>query len=172
MNDSRITSITQIKEFLKGSQGFDFSLRESPIEKKYKFIDVTVDRMRYHALKKRDKKTIINYLKKITGYKHTQLFRLINRAGRGKLTRILYHRINPHRIYTFRDIKLLEKTDELHVRLSDMATKEILRREYEIFSHQEFQTVSGISHSNIDNLRHSAVYINSTDTDRHYHETR
>lgn len=38
MNDSRITSITQIKDFLKGSQGFDLSLRESSVEEKYKFI--------------------------------------------------------------------------------------------------------------------------------------
>lgn len=161
MNDSRITSIAQIKEFLKGSQGFDLSLCNSPIEEKYKFIDETIDRMRYHALKRKDKKAVINYLRKITGYKHTQLFRLIERAEKGKLERIPYQRINPHRIYTSRDIKLLEKTDELHVRLSDMATKEIMRREYELFNHKEFQTISGVSHSNIDNLRHSPIYRNS-----------
>lgn len=161
MNDSRITSIAQIKEFLKGAQGFDLSLCNSPIEEKYKFIDATIDRMRYHALKRKDKKAIINYLRKITGYKHTQLFRLIERAEKGKLKRIPYQRVNPHRIYTSRDIKLLEKTDELHVRLSDMATKEIMRREYETFHHQEFKTIGGVSHSNIDNLRHSLIYKNS-----------
>lgn len=161
MNDSRITSIAQIKDFLKGSQGFDFSLRNASIEEKYKFIDLTVDRLHYHALKKKDKKTVIDYVKKITGYKHTQLFRLINRATKGKLKRIPYRRINPHRIYSSFEIKLLEKTDELHVRLSDMATKEILRREYEVFRHPEFKTISGISHSNISNLRNSLIYKNS-----------
>ncbi|MEK7141705.1 MAG: hypothetical protein AAB800_04170 [Patescibacteria group bacterium] len=65
-------------------------------------------------MKKKDKKVIVNYLRKITGYKHTQLFRLIKRAEKGTLKKIPYHRIHPHRIYTSRDIKLLEKTDELH----------------------------------------------------------
>jgi hypothetical protein len=161
MDDSRITSIAQFKEFLKASQGMDVSLEDASIEEKYKFIDVTVDQLHYHALKKKEKKTVINYLRKITSYKHTQLFRLIKRADKGKLQRFIYRRTHSHRIYTSRDIKLLEKTDELHVRLSDMATKEIMRREYELFGHREFQTIAGISHSNIDNLRHSLIYKNS-----------
>jgi len=65
MNDSHITNITQIKEFLKGSQGFDFSLRNAPIEKKYKFIDKTVDMFSYVKLRKKDKKVVISYLKKL-----------------------------------------------------------------------------------------------------------
>ncbi len=63
-----------------------------------------------------------------------------------------YHRIHPVRTYTSADIKLLEKTDELHLRLAEMATKEILRREYELFNHQEYQTIAGISHAHITNL--------------------
>lgn len=161
MDDSRITSIAQLKEFLKASQGMEVSFEDAPLEERYSFIDATVDRLHYHALKKKEKKTVINYLRKITGYKHTQLFRLIKRSEKGKLVRIPYHRINPHRIYTSRDIKLLEKTDELHLRLSDMATKEIMRREYELFHHQEFQTIAGVSHSHIDNLRESPIYRNS-----------
>ncbi len=161
MNDSRLTDVSQLREFLKASQGMEVSMEDASIEDKYSFIDETVDRLHYHALKRKDKKIIINYLRKITGYKHTQLFRLIKRAGKGKLAKIAYHRANPHHIYTSRDIKLLEKTDEFHVRLSDMATKEILRREYELFNHQEFKTISGVSHSHIDNLRESPIYRNS-----------
>jgi hypothetical protein len=55
----------------------------------------------------------------------------------------------------------LEKTDELHLRLSEGATKEILRREFEVFHHNNFQTISRISHSHITNLRHSLIYKNS-----------
>lgn len=55
----------------------------------------------------------------------------------------------------------MEKTDELHLRLSEGATKEILRREFEIFHHNNFQTISRISHSHITNLRHSLIYKNS-----------
>lgn len=161
MNDSRITSITQIREFLKGSQGFDFSLRNAAIKEKYSFIDESVDRLHYHALKKKDKRVVIAYLKKITGYKKAQLARLIKQSIMGTPIRKPYHRIHPVRIYTGREIKLLEKTDELHLRLSEMATKEILRREYKVFHHQEYQTISGISHATISNLRHSPIYRSS-----------
>lgn len=161
MNDSRLTSVFQLKEFLKASQGMEMSIRDASIGEKYSFIDLTVDRLHYHALKKKDKKIVINYLRKITGYKHAQVFRLIDRAGKGKLERAIYRRVNPHRIYTSTDIKLLEKTDELHLKLSDMATREIMKREYKIFHHPEYKTISGVSHSHIDNLRESPIYRNS-----------
>lgn len=161
MDDSRINTVAQVKAFLKGSQQFGFSLTDASLEDKYSFIDKTVDRLSYQKLTRKNKKVVIRYLKKITGYQHTQLFRLIKRAAKGKLTKIFYHRVNPHHIYTSCDIKLLERTDELHLRLSDMATKEILRREYEMFNHREFQTIAGISHSHISNLRESPYYKNS-----------
>lgn len=161
MDDSRLTTIAQLKDFLNASQGMAVSSEETAIDEKYSCINQTIHRLGYQALNKKDKKVVVNYLRKITGYKHTQLFRLINRAEKGTLKRVPYHRIHPHRIYTSRDIKLLEKTDELHLRLSDMATKEILRREYERFGHQEFQTISRVSHSHIDNLRDAPIYKNS-----------
>ena len=37
MNDSRIINVTQIKEFLKGSQGFDLSLKEADIRHALKY---------------------------------------------------------------------------------------------------------------------------------------
>jgi hypothetical protein len=161
MNDSLINNVTQLREFLKGSKRFDLSLRKSSIEEKYSFIDKTVDRLKYLKLSKRDKKTVINYLKKITGYKKTQLSRLINEAIVGELKRKPYKRVHPKRIYVSSDIKLLEKTDEFHLRLSEGATKEILRREFEIFHHSAFQTISRISHAHITNLRHSPIYKSS-----------
>ncbi len=161
MDDSRLSNITELREFLKASQRVVVSLENESIEEKYQFIDKTIDQFQYHTLPKKDKHIVVTYLRKVTGYRNAQLYRLIKRADKGKLQRFIYHRIHPHRIYTSYDIKLLEKTDELHVRLSDMATKEILRREYELFGHQEFQTISGVSHSNIDNLRHSSIYKNS-----------
>ena len=64
--------------------------------------------------------------------------------------------------FTFHQIlSCLKKTDEFHLRLSEGATKEILRREFEIFHHSAFQTISRISHSHITNLRHSSIYKSS-----------
>src|SRR3989344_5067843 len=158
MNDSLICNITQLREFLKASQQFNFSLRESSIEERYGFINKTIHRLRYGKLLKRDKKVVINYLKKITGYKKAQIFRLISKAVTGELERQSYKRIRPHKIYTSSDVKILERTDELHLRLSEGATKEILRREFEMFHHNNYQTISRIFHSHITNLRHSPVY--------------
>lgn len=158
MDDSRITSITQLKEFLKGSQKVVVSLDESALEEKYAFIEKTVKQFSYGKLSRKDKRIVILYLRKITGYKHTQLFRLIQRAEKGNLTKQIYKRVKPHRIYTSFDIKLLEKTDELHLRLSEGATKAILVREYEMFNKKEYQTISHVSHAHITNLRHADIY--------------
>ena len=161
MNDSRLANINQLKQFLKGSQKLDLSLRKAGIDDKYKFINQTADRFKYFQLRRKEKRVVLAYLKKITGYKKAQLYRLLKRTICGKLERKKYHRINPSRIYTVHDIKLLEKTDELHLRLSEKATREIFRREHEIFDNREYQTIAKVSHSHITNLRHSSIYRNS-----------
>lgn len=161
MDDSRINNITQLRSFLKGTEKLDLSLRDAGIEKKYHFVDQTIDRLGYSKLRKRDKRVVISYLKKFTGYKRAQLTRLVNRAKEGTLERKPYHRTNSYRIYTTPDIKLLEKTDELHLRLNSLATKEILRREFEVFGHENYQTIAEVSPSHINNLRKHSVYRNS-----------
>ena len=65
MDDLRLNTIDQIKEFLKGSIKFNLSLKESSIEEKYDFIDKTVDRLKYGKLLKRDKKAVLNSFKKL-----------------------------------------------------------------------------------------------------------
>jgi len=161
MDDSRITNITQLKAFLKGSQQVDLSLRDGSIEEKYTFITNTIKRLKYKDLRRRDKRLVLNYIKKLTGYKKAQLMRLVTRAQKGTLNRTPYNRIHSHKTYSSYDIKLLEKTDELHLRLSDRATQVILKREHDIFGHKDYTTIAKISHSHISNLRKSPVYINS-----------
>lgn len=160
MDDSRITSIAQLKEFLNASKQVVVSLEQSSLEEKYSFIEKTIKQFSYQKLSKKDKRIVIRYLQKVTGYKHTQLFRLTKRAENDSLRKALYKRSSPNRIYTTTDVKLLEKTDELHLRLSEDATKEILRREYAVFGNSEYQTIAGVSHSHISNLRHAPFYKN------------
>lgn len=156
MNDSRIDSISQLREFVKGSIKFEVKLES--IEAKYKFISKTVKKFKYSKLSRGDKHVVRLYLKKLTGYKKAQLNRLIKKAIEGKLERTKYVRHNPHKIYTSADIKLLERTDALHRRLNRFATKEILRREAEIFGHQSYEHISQVSPSHIDNLRKTDHY--------------
>ncbi len=165
MEDTHFETIDQIWEFLSGSK--KLVLRLTSIEEKYEFIDNTIDRLEYGKLKKKEKRVIIKYLKKLTCYKHTQLFRLIDRSLLGDLVRKQYVRkMDYHRVYTAADIKLLEKTDELHLRLNAHATHEIMRREFALFHHLEFKNLSHISVSHIDNLRkrptYTASWVNGT----------
>ena len=161
MDDSRIQSIAQLAQFLNGAPQLVVSLKHAVIEEKYRFIDRTVDRFGYSKLKRKDRHTVYRYLRKVTGYQKAQLLRLVKRAVLGKLIRKAYIRVHPKRIYTALDIKLLEKTDELHLRLSDRATQEILRREYELFNKKEYQTIARVSHGHISNLRHHPFYVNA-----------
>lgn len=156
MNDSRIDSISQLREFVKGS--IKFEVKVEGIDEKYKLINKTVKKFRYAKLARDDKHTVRLYLKKLTGYKKAQLNRLIKRAQQGKLERTKYIRENPHKIYTTDDIKLLEQTDALHRRLNRLATKEILRRETEIFGREQYGHISAVSPSHIDNLRKTPHY--------------
>ncbi len=160
MDDSRILNIAQLADFLKGSEKMPFSLTGESIEKKYAFVDKILKRFCYSKLSKKDKKVVLWYIQKVTGYKKERVYQLVGKAEKGSLKKALYQRIKPHKIYTSFDVKRLENTDELHLRLSEDATKEILRREYEVFGKKEFQTIARISHSHISNLRKSLTYKN------------
>lgn len=161
MDDSRLINVTQLREFLKASQKVVVSLEKSSISEKYSFIEKAIKQFSYPKLPRREKRIVLAYLHKITGYKKGRLYQLVARAENGSLKKALYVRSHPVKIYVTGDIKLLEKTDELHLRLSEDATKEILRREFEVFGKSEYQTISQISHSHITNLRHSEIYKSS-----------
>jgi hypothetical protein len=161
MDDSRLINVTQLAEFLKGSQGVNLSLRNAAIDKKYDFINKITKQFNYRKLSKKEKRIVYVYLRKITGYKKAQLYRLLEKASIGQLKKDEYKRVNPHKIYTAYDIKLLEKTDELHLRLSEKATLAVLKREAGIFGHRKYQTLSHVSHAHITNLRHSPIYKSS-----------
>lgn len=156
MNDSRIESIQEIKEFLEHSKRF--VIKVETIEEKYEFVWDTILKFRYKKLKRKDKKVILWYIKKLTSYKKAQVHRLVKRALTGNLVRRKYVRQNPNTKYNSSDIKLLEQTDELHLRLNSLATKEILRREYEVFGNKEYANIAQVSSSHINNLRKRNIY--------------
>src|SRR3990167_3583455 len=56
------------------------------------------------------------------------------------------------------DIALLCKTDNIHNRLNWFATRQILIREYQVFSKTEYENISHISVAQIYRLRQTRVY--------------
>lgn len=157
MNDSHIVSIAQIKEFLKLNNGISFKAVSR--EEKYRWIEQALSRFGYFGLRKRDKTKVKNYLRQMTGLSDAQATRLI--AKKKKVGKIVANTSSRHsfpRKYASADVARLIETDNFHQRLSGPATKEILRREYEVFHRGGYQNISHISSSHIYNLRGTRQY--------------
>lgn len=156
MDVTHLKTIDELKAFVEGSKRF--VLKAKTIEDRYEIIEELVHRFDYWHLGRKEKHVLLRVLKILTSYKKSQLHHLIDSARERKLARKPYVRINTYRTYTGRDIALLEETDELHYRLSAAATHEIVRREYQRFGKKEYQNLSHISISHINNLRDSDTY--------------
>jgi hypothetical protein len=130
---------------------------ESP-KRRDEFVVIFWKNIRYFNLSKKDKIICLKYLKIVTGLKPSRLFKIFSLVKNGQRVAKKYIRKNIHRKYTTRDIKLLEKTDEVHLRLNPAATKVILQSEFQIYGKREYENISKISSSHIQNLRRHEVY--------------
>ena len=156
MNDGRLQTVEQVKQFLAGSEALDF--RGVSVEERYQWIQTVLVRFKYFQLKRADKGVIRRYIEKVSGYSRAQVSRLIREyKRRGQLRKAQYRRHRFPRSYTATDIALLARTDELHDYLSGPATKKIMERELEIYGHLEFRNISRISIAHLYNLRRSLL---------------
>ena len=116
MNDRNLQTIEQVRQFLGGSEALEF--RALSVGEKYNCIEEVLIRFRYHRLKRAEKGVIRRYMGSITGYSRSQVSRLITQyERRGRLKRMPYRRHRFPRKYRAADVRLLAKTDELHMRL-------------------------------------------------------
>ncbi len=99
---------------------------------------------------------------KVTGYSTAQVTRVVAKSFYGNPYRLDYKRHIFTKKYTAVDIVLLATTDNLHGRLSGVATRNILQREYIDFGKEEYKKISGISVSHIYNLRKTKRYVLSS----------
>ena len=72
MNDERLQTIEQVRQFLEGSEAVE--LRDLTVKEKYYWIEEVLIRFRYHRLKRDEKGVIRRYVGKVTGYSRWQLF--------------------------------------------------------------------------------------------------
>lgn len=157
MNDTHITAIGQINQFLDGSIIHNFNSKS--IDETYKWVTSTLIKFRYYKLSKGDKSILKKYLQKVTGYSRSQMTRLIKAQRQtGRVIRKRYLRHVFTRKYSGRDTILLAQTDSLHDIPNGKTTKKILEREWEIYQKEEFKALSGISVSHIYNLRGTVIY--------------
>ncbi len=161
MNDEKLQTIEQVKQFIEGSEALVF--QGISLEERYRWIEAVLVRFVYFWLKRAEKGIIRRYIEKASGYSRSQVSRLIGQyTQQGCLMVAHYKRHRFPRRYTTRDIALLARTDELHDYLSGPATKKILEREWAVYGHSKYSAISRISVAHLYNLRRSQLYRSIT----------
>jgi hypothetical protein len=158
MDDSNLGNITQIEAFLKSVDGaITFSLETKGYankQKVYDWVGTTLVRLPYAQATKKERGTILSYLEAMTHLSRDRLKKLAKR--RKKLRKLLVVAGGRHsfpRKYSTSDIARLVETDNAHGRISGDATKEILRREFEVYGKSMYETIAEVSVSHLYNLR-------------------
>ena len=159
MNESRLETIEQIREFLAGTADVAFSIPadESTLRA---FVAAVLKRFRYFSLSKAQRGVLYAYMRRLTGYSRQHLSRLIAqyRATRSVQPLKRVSRTSFARKYGPEDVQLLAETDSLHETLSGPATKVLLTRAFAHFGDSRFARLSQISVSHLYNLRASEPY--------------
>ncbi len=154
-------SIAQIEQFLKFSQIIKF---EGVSQKeKYLWLENVLNRFSYFRLRKKEKGVVKSYVMKMTGISDAQLGRLIKQKKKiGKILASAKKRNSFPAVYNTADVALLIATDNAHERMSGCATKEIFKREYEVYGKNEYCRLKDISVSHIYNLRGRRQYASAS----------
>lgn len=168
MNDSHLTTLTEVRTFLTSSIGLQFKGKRK--EEVYEWMEDTLVRFEYLTVKKKHKSIIRRYLKKMTGYSKPQLNRIILQYKKtGKIVIAEYERHEFATRYSEADIGLLAQTDELHDFPNGALIKRALERMWKIYGEKEYENISHISVMHIYNMRRSAAYLRLT---KRYEKTK
>jgi transposase InsO family protein len=168
MKDTALSSIKEVKKFLKSSGKVEFRRRKR--EEAYCWMEKTMKRFGYCSLSKEDKGIIKQYLKKVTGYSRAQITRFIAQYRKtGRIKERLYKRNYFRKKYSMEDIRLLAKTDELHSFPNGVALKKILTRMAVMYGDKQYENIASISMQHIYNMRKSVPYLRIT---KNYKKTK
>ena len=133
----------QLRAFVEGNEAVDFQPQDRG--EAYGFVRDTLDRFGYRGLGRRDKGVVLRFLVAATGLSLKQMERLVRqwrdtgaiRDRRGG------NRGRPFpRNYTAADIRLLAEVDEAYDQMSGLATREVLRRQFEVFGDPAFERLA------------------------------
>ena len=160
MNEARLETIEQIREFLAGTTDVAFGALtdESSL---HTFVATVLKRFNYFHLSKGQRGVLFTYLQRLTRYSRQHLSRLI---ARYRQTKALYpirraNRTSYARKYGPEDVALLAELDSLHDTLSGPTTKVLLMRAHQHFGDARYARLAGISVAHLYNLRASMGYL-------------
>jgi hypothetical protein len=157
MEDPEEMSLEQMKKLVESSRAVRFSIEGR--EALYGLLIRVLKNQRYAELSREQRGIVRRFLAKLTGRSRAQITRLISQWMEART--IAAKRPARRRFatrYTDEDARLLAEVDVAHEELAGPAVRRILRREYEVFSRQEYQRLAGISVSHLYNLRRSKAY--------------
>ncbi|MGI8745378.1 MAG: hypothetical protein ACR2NN_22945 [Bryobacteraceae bacterium] len=157
MQNAGVLTWEQIQEFLRGSEGIEFS-GQSRAEL-YGWVQQVLVGQEYAGQDKKQRGAIRAYLSKMTGRSLPQITRLIRKYRQeGMVQAAVYRRRQFPVKYGSSDIALLAETDCAHGWLSGPATLRIMKREIEEFGNNEYARLAEMSVAHVYNLRHSTRY--------------
>ena len=159
MNESKVRTVQQVREFLQGTRDVEF-LPHGDDEARYGHIGDVVRRLGYGRLRRADRGQVQRYLGVTTGYASAQIKRLVARAlsGQPLVKRYAAPAQAFARRYSNADIALLARVDREFGTLSGPATAHVLRRAWAVYADARFERLAELSPSHLYNLRASAVY--------------
>lgn len=164
-----LVTITQLTEFLTGTQAVAFSVL-SDKDACYRWIQGELVKFHYLALRRQDKGVVIQYLMKVAGYSRQQITRLIKQYKKtGRLQRRQRTVAGFNKKYSEKDIRLLAAMDERHETPCGQAIKKLCERAHQVFGEESYAVLSGISVSHLYNLRKSIPYTRQR---RHFEKTQ
>ena len=155
MDISHIKTLPQVIAFLKTSS--DLKMKPNSKQEMYVWLKDFLIKICYRKLKKKEKGLVKEFIKKVTGYSDVQIKRLVAKYREGTLRWNKWQKSCFSAVYDNKDIELLHVVDSVH-RMSGKATKEILKREYEVFGKKEYRKLANISSSHIYNIRKRPSY--------------
>ena len=160
MNESRLATLEQIREFLAGTCDMVFAIPADEPRRRA-FVAKVLHRFRYDGRPKGQRGVLFEYMQRLSGYSRQHLSRLIAQYRHR-------HSIEPasrasrtsfSRKYQPADVALLAQTDSWHDTLSGPATQVLLRRAFGTFGDPRYERLSQISVSPLYNLRASPSYL-------------
>jgi hypothetical protein len=163
MDESRLTTIEQVAQFLSGSVGVRFTAYGNDTER-YAHISRVLTRFDYPRRNKRERGVLLAYLRQTSGYSRPQMTRLVarwhtNRVAKVPLGKRYSAPLAPFaRKYTPADIALLVEMDKAHEDVCGPAVALLLRRAYSTYGDQRYERLATLSVSHLYNLRKSEGY--------------
>lgn len=160
MNDAKLTTLDQIRDFLSGTADVAFAPAAHDAQR-YADTAQVLRRFGYARLKRPDKGLLLRYLQRLSGYSRQQVTRLVKQfVTTGK---IVQHYRAPTAGFTRKygddEVRLLAETDALHGTLSGPATKCLMQRAVAVHGDRRYLRLQHLSVAQLYNLRKRRDYV-------------